>query len=149
MRLTANKRNILQQSILSVNDGILSALSIIMVMDGSNIFRPWLGAMIGGLLAMGSGVYTSVDAIANQQNKYSPTKTMISAGLSFLIGAFIPVIPLLFISDSRGSFIFSAIFLFAIGYKNHGNNSPVFSAVRQSIIGAIVAILTYCAGLFI
>ena len=148
MRLTANKRNILQQSILSVNDGVLSAISVIMIMSGQNFIRPWIGVVAGGLLAMGSANYISVSAIANQQNKYSPNQTVLFSSIAYFIGAIIPVIPLIFINNFIASLVVSFIFLLVIGYKNNGKTNKIVSAIRQGFLGIFVAVVTYYLGLY-
>ena len=147
--MTVNKRNIIQQSILSINDGILSALAIIMGLSGISIFLHWCAVFIGGVLAMGRGTYISVRAIANKQNKYSPFKTMVFSGLSFAIGAIIPLLPFVFfmVNSLIFSILFSAISLFVIGYFNHGHDNPLISALLQCISGIFVALITYYIGI--
>ncbi|WP_231038408.1 VIT1/CCC1 transporter family protein [Pectinatus frisingensis] len=143
--MTANKRNIIQNSILSINDGILSALGIILGMSGVGITRPWLAVFVTGILAMGRSIYLSVRAIANNQNKYSAVKTMLCSSLAYAIGGIIPALPFLVITDNVLSFSveISAMALFIIGYINHGKDTPLFSALIQSLSGIIVVLLTF------
>lgn len=145
MRLTANKRNIIQNSILSINDGILSTLGIVLGLSGIGIAKPWLAVFVTGTLAMGRSIYLSVRAIANNQNKYSAFQTMLFSALSYAVGGIIPILPFLVITDNVLSFSvgISAMALFIIGYINHGKDTRMFSALLQCITGIIVVFITF------
>lgn len=81
----------------------------------------------------------------------SPIQAAIGSFLSFTLGAVIPVIPYLLL-DSAMAFVVSIVVslgaLLVLGYliSRMTRRHPVYSAVRQVVLGAVAAVVTYAVG---
>ena len=139
-------------SILSVNDGLNSNLCLILFVAGTNISKhiiilTGIAGMISGALSMAFGEWQAVDVIEG-----SPFEAAFAAFLSFIIGAFIPIIPFYWFIGMRAvviSIIGSAITLFLIGFFDAGKKPKLINGIRQVILGITAAIAIYFLGQFL
>ena len=81
----------------------------------------------------------------------SPVRVAVSSFTAFAIGAIIPVIPFLFGSDTLNfvlSLLFSgvALFLVGAGVSLFTGRGAIYSGLRQLLIGAVAAAVTYTIG---
>jgi vacuolar iron transporter family protein len=84
----------------------------------------------------------------------APWRSSLAVGLSYLVGAFVPVIPYLFVSPAKG-IIYSAIAtlctLFAVGAAKTviTTRSLWRSGLESVVTGAIAAVATFGAGYYL
>ena len=81
----------------------------------------------------------------------SPLKSALTVGVSYLVGAAVPVIPYLFIEPARGVFasaVVTIIVLFAVGAAKTIITSRAWwrSGLESMLTGVIAASVTYAAG---
>jgi len=175
-RRTGGLGNNLRAAVLGANDGLASNFCLMMGVAGgggstTTILLTGIAGLVSGACSMALGEWLSVTnarelalsqadgAMGGKGENTDPeaasandaANAAIFSALLFTLGALVPLLPFGVLPVAvriRGTIMLSIIALFGIGLATSLFNarSPWFSGVRQVVIGAAAAAITYLVG---